>query len=208
MMDVLREREELKRELEIARKVQRRLFPLDRPAIGGLECAVVCRPALEVGGDYYDFIPISATQLGLAIGDVSGKGIPAALLMATIRAYLRGRTGPGESDLAALMSSLNRFVCESSEGNRFATFFYALYDSATRELAYVNGGHNPPLLFTASGQNRTGPARSRWTGHWISARLPLRTGAGSCRGRRSAGRVHRRHQRGEVPKMWNGARNG
>jgi len=88
---------------------------------------------------------------------VSAKGIPAALLMATIRAYLRGRTGRGESDLAALMSSLNRFVCESSEGNRFATFFYALYDSATRELAYVNGGHNPPLLFTASGQ--TAPVR-------------------------------------------------
>ena len=140
-------REKTKRELEIAREVQERLFPQEYPPIEGIDYAGACRPALGVGGDYYDFIRISDSELGLAIGDVSGKGIPAALLMATLRAYVRGQTIRGESDLAAMMATLNELVYESSAPNRYATFFYGHYDAATRQLHYVNGGHNPPMIF-------------------------------------------------------------
>lgn len=143
-------REKHKRELEIARDVQQHLFPQRYPPVAGLDYAGACRPALEVGGDYYDFIELSPRELGIAIGDVSGKGIPASLLMATLRAYLRGQTAGRECDLPSLMVNLNRFVYESSSANRYATFFYAQYEASTRALVYVNGGHNPPLLFTVA----------------------------------------------------------
>lgn len=143
-------REKHKRELEIARDVQQRLFPQDYPPVVGLEYAGACRPALEVGGDYYDFFKVSQRELGIAIGDVSGKGIPASLLMATLRAYLRGQTAGQDSNLPSLMANLNRFVYESSSANRYATFFYAQHDASTRTVTYVNGGHNPPILFKAS----------------------------------------------------------
>ena len=86
------EREKQRRELEIAREVQERLFPQSYPSVPGLEFAGFCRPAHAIGGDYYDFVPLEGGRLGLAIGDISGKGIPAALLMATLRAFLRGQT--------------------------------------------------------------------------------------------------------------------
>lgn len=145
------QREKQKRELEIAREVQQRLFPQDHPPVPGLEYAGACRPAFEVGGDYYDFIQISETAFGIAIGDVSGKGVPASLLMATLRAYLRGQTAGQESNLPSLMAKLNRFVYDSSSANRYATFFYAQHDTLTRVLTYVNGGHNRPILFKAAG---------------------------------------------------------
>ncbi len=144
-------RESAKRELAIAREVQERLFPQELPPIPGIEYDGACRPALGVGGDYYDFIPLGGNGLGIAIGDVSGKGIPAALLMATLRAYLRGQTISGESDLAAMIANLNHLVYESSAANRYATFFYGQYNAATHVLRYVNAGHNPPMLFKQSG---------------------------------------------------------
>jgi serine phosphatase RsbU (regulator of sigma subunit) len=145
---LLRAHDQQKRELEIARAVQERLFPQDYPDVSGLDYAGACRPALEVGGDYYDFICFSNTEFGIAIGDVSGKGVSASLLMATLRAYLRGLTALGTSDLPTVMSNLNRFVFESSATNRYASFFYAQYDASTNVLEYVNGGHPPPLLFS------------------------------------------------------------
>jgi phosphoserine phosphatase RsbU/P len=145
-------REKAKRELEIAREVQERLFPQEYPPIPGIVYAGACRPALGVGGDYYDFIPRSSNRLGIAIGDVSGKGIPAALLMATLRAYLRGQTTGHEAHLAGLMCNLNRLVYESSAPNRYATFFYGEYDAATSRLVYVNAGHNPPIVVRCSGE--------------------------------------------------------
>jgi len=145
-------REKARRELEIAREVQERLFPQEYPSVLGLDYAGACRPALGVGGDYYDFIWRSNTDLGIAIGDVSGKGIPAALLMATLRAYLRGQTMSGEKDLAGMMANLNELVYQSSASNRYATFFYGRYDATTRRLNYVNAGHNPPLVFRAGGR--------------------------------------------------------
>jgi sigma-B regulation protein RsbU (phosphoserine phosphatase) len=136
------------RDIEIARDVQQRLLPQGFPAINGLDYAGTCRAALGVGGDYYDFIPLSKTLLGIAIGDVSGKGIPAALLMASLRAYLRGaQTIHHQTDLTAVMRNLNMLVYESSAANRYATFFYGELDLTTRLLTYVNAGHNPPMLF-------------------------------------------------------------
>jgi sigma-B regulation protein RsbU (phosphoserine phosphatase) len=146
------QRERLNREIEIAREVQERLFPQELPEVRGLDYSGLCRPALGVGGDYYDFLLLPDGQFGIAIGDVSGKGIPAALLMASLRASLRGQTIEGASDLAALMNNVNKLVYESSSSNRYATFFYAQYDPATRILAYVNGGHNPPLIFRKTGK--------------------------------------------------------
>jgi sigma-B regulation protein RsbU (phosphoserine phosphatase) len=140
-------REILNRELEIAREVQERLFPQSYPAVAGLEYAGRCRPALGVGGDYYDFIELPDGWLGIGIGDVSGKGIPAALLMASLQASLRGQTISGAPDLALLMSNINRLIFATSPSNRYATFFYGQYDPATRRFVYVNGGHNPPMVF-------------------------------------------------------------
>jgi sigma-B regulation protein RsbU (phosphoserine phosphatase) len=146
------EREKQKRELEIAHEVQNRLFPQSYPPMPGLDYAGACRPAMGVGGDYYDFIPLSKTQLGIAIGDVSGKGIPAALLMATLRAFLRGQTTQPQPDLTLVMTNLNRLVYESSPSSKYATFFYGEFDCVTREMNYVNAGHNPPMVFRKSGE--------------------------------------------------------
>lgn len=139
-------RERINREIEIAREVQQRLFPQKLPQIPGLDFAGMCRAALGVGGDYYDLIQLENGLLGIAIGDVSGKGISAALLMASLRASLRGITIDGSGDLAKMMQRINGLVYESSASNRYATFFFATLDSVTRELRYVNAGHNAPLL--------------------------------------------------------------
>jgi len=134
------------REIEIAREVQERLFPQSIPTLAGLSLAGSCRPALGVGGDYYDIFEMLESKVGLAIGDVSGKGVPAALLMASLRACLRTMTTFGEADLAQLMERLNQLVYESSAAHRYATFFFAVYDPSVRQLVYVNAGHNPPFL--------------------------------------------------------------
>jgi sigma-B regulation protein RsbU (phosphoserine phosphatase) len=141
------QRERLNREVEIAREVQERLFPQEFPSVAGLDYCGACRPALGVGGDYYDFLLLPNENFGIAIGDVSGKGISAALLMASLQASLRGQAMQGTNDLAVLMSNVNRLVYDASAENRYATFFYAQYEPATRTLAYVNAGHNPPMLF-------------------------------------------------------------
>ena len=139
------QRETLARELEIAREVQQRLFPQVLPEVPALEYAGHCRPARAVGGDYYDFLALSSGRLGLVIGDVSGKGVPAALLMASLQASVRGQS-EGSASVAALMTNVNRLVCDASPDNRYATFFYAQFNPATRRLAYSNGGHNPPIV--------------------------------------------------------------
>jgi sigma-B regulation protein RsbU (phosphoserine phosphatase) len=139
-------REVMNRELEIAREVQERLFPQKFPKVSGVDCFGYCRPARGVGGDYYDFIELPDGRLGIAIGDVSGKGVPAALMMASLQASLRGQAMAGIHDLAELMRNVNKLVYDTSQSNRYATFFYGEFDSATKKLAYVNAGHNPPLI--------------------------------------------------------------
>ena len=119
------------RDIEIARDVQQRLFPQSIPAVPGLDFAGVCRPALGVGGDYYDFIPLEGGQLGLAIGDVSGKGIPAALLMATLRAYLRGPDDPPPQRSHGADGQPQPAGVRQLGANRYATFFYGEFDPAT-----------------------------------------------------------------------------
>lgn len=139
------------RELEIAHEVQERLFPQQIPVAAGMTLAGRCRPAHGVGGDYYDLIQLDNGCIALAIGDVSGKGIPAALLMASLRSCLRTMTLVGaqetaQLDLAALMQKMNQLVFEASASNRYATFFFAVFDPVTRILRYVNAGHNAPVL--------------------------------------------------------------
>jgi sigma-B regulation protein RsbU (phosphoserine phosphatase) len=146
------QRERLNRELEIAREVQERLFPQKLPNVPGLDYCGACRPALGVGGDYYDFLLLPGDRFGIAIGDVSGKGIAAALLMASLQASLRGQAIQGKDDLADLMSNVNNLVYEASAENRYATFFYSQYEATTRLLTYVNAGHNPPMIFRRRGQ--------------------------------------------------------
>jgi sigma-B regulation protein RsbU (phosphoserine phosphatase) len=140
------QRERVNREMEIAREVQERLFPQFMPDIPGGSVAGGCRAALGVGGDYYDVFPLEDGRVGLAIGDVSGKGISAALLMASLRASLRGVTLDNPRDFAMLMHKVNRLVYEASASNRYATFFFAAFDPKTRRLECVNAGHNPPVV--------------------------------------------------------------
>lgn len=147
------QREKLNREVEIAREVQERLFPQCFPEISGLDFCGACRPALGVGGDYYDFLQLPNGHLGIAIGDVSGKGISAALLMASLQASLRGQAMQSTNDLASLMCNVNKLVYDASAENRYATFFYAQYEPESRTLAYVNAGHNPPMIFRKSDED-------------------------------------------------------
>jgi dihydrofolate reductase len=164
-------RVKLEREFEIAREVQERLFPQTFPNVAGVEMAARCRPAQAVGGDYYDLIDIrdgslaetrhapgenissasgtparGCDRLGIAIGDISGKGMSAALLMASLHASLRGQVLSGTGDLGAKMANVNRLLYDASESDRYATFFYAELACASRTLHYVNGGHNAPAV--------------------------------------------------------------
>ncbi len=140
------QRQRIDREIEIARQVQERLLPQSYPIVKGLDFAGYSRTAQEVGGDYYDFIALENGRLGIAIGDVSGKGISSALLMASIRAALHGLTFSGSLSLARLIGGLNRIIYDSSTSNRFVTFFFGEYDPWTRTLDYVNAGHNAPVI--------------------------------------------------------------
>jgi len=143
------QRERLNRELEIAQEVQAYLFPQHLPPVTGLDYCGQCRPAREIGGDYYDFLELPEGELGIAIGDVSGKGIGAALLMASLEATLRAQAVV-RHDLVDLIKQVNRLVSEASSANRYATLFYAEYDPRTLQLSYVNAGHNPPIVLRHS----------------------------------------------------------
>ena len=143
------QRDILNRELEIAREVQEHFFPQRLPSVPGLDYCGRCRPAREVGGDYYDFLELPEGRLGIAIGDVSGKGIGAALMMASLEASLRGQVSVS-NNLAELMTRVNSLVFDASSASRYATLFYAQYDPRSRRLSYVNGGHNPPVILRKS----------------------------------------------------------
>lgn len=156
------EKERLERELEIAKEVQARLFPECAPQAGRLEVTGVCLPARVVSGDYYDFLPLGEGELGLAVGDICGKGISAALLMSNLQATLRSNAAnlwQGEAtreakSVAAVVERLNSQICRFTAANKFATFFFAVYDDARRTLTYCNAGHNPPLYFDGRGVRR------------------------------------------------------
>jgi phosphoserine phosphatase RsbU/P len=147
--DEVARREKLNREIEIAREVQERLFPQHLPQIAGLDYFGRCRTALGVGGDYYDFLALPDGKLGVALGDVSGKGIAAALTMASLQASLRADAMRAGDDIAGLITRVNRMLYDASTEDRYATLFYAQYDPAARRLTYVNAGHCPPVLLRA-----------------------------------------------------------
>jgi sigma-B regulation protein RsbU (phosphoserine phosphatase) len=138
-------------ELQQAGATQARLFPQTLPTLKSLEYSGTCRPAGGVGGDYYDFFEVAPGQLGIALGDVTGKGMSAALLMANLQGQLRSRVRP-RLELTGLMSELNQSLCELTDSNRFITFFFAVYDDVSQTLRYCNAGHNPPLLFRSRGR--------------------------------------------------------
>jgi sigma-B regulation protein RsbU (phosphoserine phosphatase) len=145
------QRQRLENEISIAREVQDQLFPRSLPHVPGVEIEAICKAAREVSGDYYDFIQLSPTHLAIAIADISGKGISAALLMASLQAALRSQVlVPGSETMstAELVSRLNKHLVRNTGDDRFATFFIAVYDCATRNLRYTNAGHLPSFLIS------------------------------------------------------------
>jgi len=139
-------------EFDIAKQVQARLFPQDLPVLRTLEYAGMCQQARQVGGDYYDFLATGRERLCLAIGDVAGKGIGAALLMANLQANLRTQCAMGFDEPAQLMRSMNRLFCENTPENSYATFFFSEYSDQTGRLRYANCGHLPALIVRDGGE--------------------------------------------------------
>ncbi len=134
------------RELEIARQVQARLFPQTLPALRTLDYAGICIQARQVGGDYYDFLALGEGRLGFLIGDISGKGIAAALLMANLQANLRSQFAVAREQPQCFLQSVNRLFYENTVDSAYATVFFGEYDDATQRLRYTNCGHLPGLL--------------------------------------------------------------
>jgi sigma-B regulation protein RsbU (phosphoserine phosphatase) len=142
----------MRRELDLAREVQVRMLP-DRPTgLDRLECIGFCRPARSIGGDYYDLIPFADGQFALTLGDVAGKGIPAAVMMASIQTLLRSLLKQGVGDLAAVLSSLNSTLFETSTPERYSTLLCGVISADRKSFSYVNAGHIPPLLIHADGR--------------------------------------------------------
>ncbi len=144
-----REQAHLLREMEIARQVQTNLFPTVQVPTEGLVYTGLCRPARYVGGDYFDFQRVGEDKLALALGDIMGKGVSAALVMAGLQAALRMQLSIRGDQPGEAMAEVNRHLCGLGEDRRFATLFLCLFDPETRSLTYVGAGHNPPLLFRA-----------------------------------------------------------
>jgi sigma-B regulation protein RsbU (phosphoserine phosphatase) len=147
-----KEKERLQSELLIATEVQAQLFPKDMPMLTTLHLTGVCKPARMVSGDYYDFFCLQDKKVALAIGDVAGKGISAALLMAAIQSIMRAQlnhvdTG-GCIDTSRVVSLLNRQLYASTSPEKYATFFFGIYDEHSRVLSYTNAGHLPPILIS------------------------------------------------------------
>ncbi|MGA2361474.1 MAG: PP2C family protein-serine/threonine phosphatase [Candidatus Aminicenantales bacterium] len=140
----------IEKDLTQAAEIQKRLLPGDNPRFEGFDIAGANIPCYEVGGDYYDFVPIDADRLGIVIADVSGKGISASLLMASLRAALLAEVR-ADFDVAGMTGRLNDFVHRSTDSASFITFFFGALDRRTGELRYVNAGHNPPFIVRRSG---------------------------------------------------------
>jgi sigma-B regulation protein RsbU (phosphoserine phosphatase) len=141
----------LENEISIAREVQDQLFPRNLPHVEGVEIEAICKAARSVSGDYYDFIQLSPTQVAIAIADISGKGISAALLMASLQAALRSQLlTPGSENLstAELVARLNKHLVRNTGDDRFATFLIAIYDVIARKLRYTNAGHLPAFCLS------------------------------------------------------------
>ncbi len=137
-------------ELSIARRIQMTFLPSQDPQIDGFDISGINIPSAAVGGDYYDFIPIVDNQLGVAIGDVSGKGVPASLIMASFRASLKAEIRNNFA-IRAILFKVNNLLFESMERDNYVTAIYCVLDSKNRVLTFSNAGHNPPILRRANG---------------------------------------------------------
>ncbi len=145
------EKEKMERELAMASKIQKDFLPKGNPECENFEIAGMNIPCYQVGGDYYDFIPIDPCLLGIVIADVSGKGVSASLLMASLRAALHSEIHP-EYKLERMASKVNDFVHRSSASNSFITFFFCELNRKNGQLRYINAGHNPPLIVSRKGE--------------------------------------------------------
>jgi sigma-B regulation protein RsbU (phosphoserine phosphatase) len=169
LTDRIIEQDRLRRDLALAAEVQQRLFPEHAPEVTTARLSGFCLPARGVGGDLYDFFRLDDRGIGVAIADVAGKGIAAALLTSIIQASLRSLAGTDGDSPAALAAKVNKLLCDSTGPSGYATFFYAKYDEAQRRLCYVNGGHNPPLLLRRDG----GPIEELAAGGMIIGMFPF-----------------------------------
>jgi sigma-B regulation protein RsbU (phosphoserine phosphatase) len=149
------EQESARREVEDATRTQARLLPQCRPPMARLDYDGLCRPARGVAGDYYDFLDLGPGALGLVMADVSGKGMFAGLLMASLQARIQSIAPRHGRELDELVCEANRLMHSSTDINRYATFFYGVFDNATRELTYVNAGHLPPIVLRPRGAGAT-----------------------------------------------------
>jgi sigma-B regulation protein RsbU (phosphoserine phosphatase) len=143
------EKERMAKELEEARAIQSNLFPVNAPAAPGFDIAGVCRPCREVGGDWYDYIPLDGGGLAVVLADVSGKGLGAALLMSSTRSVLRLHAGRGLSPRQVLFE-LNRFLVNDFPPSKFVTLIYAVLDPAERTMTFSSAGHLPPLFVNSA----------------------------------------------------------
>lgn len=166
------------RDLDGARRVQSRLLPQSVPTLETLECAAACSEAGAVGGDGYDFVDLGGGNVAIVLADVSGKGMPGAILWANLQATLRSQTAALAGDLPGFMATVNRLFFAATSPEHFATLFLGIYDDASRSLRYVNCGHNAPLLARADGGfdqlNSTAPAlglMEKWTARERSVEL-------------------------------------
>lgn len=152
-VQVTKEKERLQSEIAIASEVQTRLFPHQPPAAYTIEMLGVCHAARMVSGDYYDYFTAADGELALALGDVAGKGISAALLMASIQSIMRTQLSDGGGAISPsnTVARLNRLLYASTSPEKYATFFFGLYNESTRRLNYTNAGHLPPLLINGDG---------------------------------------------------------
>jgi putative ABC transport system permease protein len=169
--------EVLRRDLALAAEVQKRLLPSGPPSADIAEFAAISLPARSIGGDYYDFIQVGDQRIGIALADVSGKGVAAALIMSVVQASLRIIASDGDISLPRLAARMNEFLYRSTPGNKYATFFYAQVDGDRRQLRYVNAGHNPPYLVRArksagATSDTNAPVEELTTGGAVVGMLP------------------------------------
>lgn len=158
-------KEKLEKDIALARSIQQSLFPSEVPLLNGFELAALNEPARQVGGDYYDIIRLNEEEVLLAIGDVSGKGVPASLLMANLQAFLKS-VFKTRADLKTAIELINSLICENTAMGNFITFFACILNERTSTIEYINAGHNPPVLL------HEGEIRSLGIGGMILGVLP------------------------------------
>jgi sigma-B regulation protein RsbU (phosphoserine phosphatase) len=145
------ERHRLEKELSVARRIQQDLLPREDPVFPTVDVSGAMIPSEEVGGDYYDYVALEGKRLGIAVADATGKGIPAALLMAAVQATLRAEAERG-LDPAALVAHINSRVHALQQPEKFTSFFYCCLDAGAKTITYCNAGHHPPVLLRANGE--------------------------------------------------------